>query len=154
MSETLDDDVYGMYMSDEDDGTSFGEFELGDGVELSILSADKEGHLKFEFIKMIGNACGRIRQPFVMSEAAWRSFAEAAREIDMCLLAGETRKFQLSPDTGLITCFTDAGDRYARLLLSEKTGRIKKFDVTYAAWLYLADMLIDITREADALRRY
>jgi hypothetical protein len=151
MTETIDDDIF--YNWAEDD-RSLGEFELGDGIDLSIYSMNRKGNLKFEFFKTVGNGCACVGKPFEMSEDAWRSLTEAVREIDMCLLAGETRKFQLSPDTGLITSFTDAGDRYARLLLSDKIGRIKKFDVTYAAWLYLADMLTQITQEADLLRCY
>ena len=133
---------------------SYGDYDLGDGIELSILSADKQGHLKFEFVKLFAYARGRIREPFAVREEAWRCLAEHTREIDVWLLQCKPEMLELSDDMTLATCFTTSSDRYVRLRLSEKNGRAKTFELTHAAWTYLADNAKQISRDADALRRY
>jgi hypothetical protein len=132
----------------------FGEYELGDGIELSVFSADRQGSLKFEFVKAFGYACGPIREPLVIREEAWRSLVKHTREIDVWLLQCKHEVFELSDDTTLATCFTTSGDRYVRLRLSEKNGRAKTFELTHAAWTYLANEASQISCDADALRRY
>ena len=133
---------------------SYGDYDLGDGIELSILSADKQGHLKFEFVKLFAYARGRIREPFAVREEAWRCLAEHTREIDVWLLRCEHEMLELSDDTTLATYSTASGERYVRLRVSAKNGRAKTFELTYEAWTYLANAAKQISRDADARRRY
>jgi hypothetical protein len=55
------------------------DYELGDGIKLSVLTSDIQGKLKFEFQKVYG----RIREPFVVGEEAWRCLVRRSREIDV-----------------------------------------------------------------------
>jgi hypothetical protein len=129
---------------------SCSDYELGDGIELSVLAADRQGKLKFEFEKMYG----RVRDPFAIREDAWRCLAEHAREIDVWLLRCEHQMLQLSDDTTLATFANASGERYVRLRVKEKTRRAKTFELTCDAWTYLANAAQQITRDADAHRRY
>ena len=70
MTETVD--VEQMEYKPEAIEVSYSDYELGDGIELSILPADKQGQLKFEFVKVFGYARGWVREPFVIREEAWR----------------------------------------------------------------------------------
>ena len=130
---------------------SSGDYELGDGIELSIEVADRQGRLKFEFVKVYG----RIREPFAIREDAWRCLEEHTREIDVWLLRCEHQVLQLSEDTTLATFATATGERYVRLRVNAKRGhRAKTFELTCDAWTYLANAAKQITRDADAYRRY
>jgi len=130
---------------------SSGDYELGDGIELSIEVADRQGRLKFEFVKVYG----RIREPFAIREDAWRCLEEHTREIDVWLLRCEHQVLQLSEDTTLATFATSTGERYVRLRVNAKSGRrAKTFELTCDAWTYLANAAKQITRDADAYRRY
>ena len=130
---------------------SSGDYELGDGIELSIEVADRQGRLKFEFVKVYG----RIREPFAIREDAWRCLEEHTREIDVWLLRCEHQVLLLSEDTTLATFATATGERYVRLRVSAKGGhRAKTFELTCDAWTYLANAAKQITRDADAYRRY
>ena len=129
---------------------SSGDYELGDGIELSVEVADIQGHLKFEFVKVYS----RIREPFVIREDAWRCLAEHTREIDVWLLRCEHEMLELSDDTTLATYSTASGERYVRLRVGAKNGRAKTFELTHEAWMYLANAAKQISRDADARRRY
>jgi hypothetical protein len=161
MTDTIDDGFCGDTQEDDgddelmfdDESVPFGDFELGDDIELSVMSADNEGHLKFEFFKPPAGANGRIQQPFVLNEVAWRSLKVMAEEIDMCMMHGEQRFFHLSPDVYLLTCTTDGGDRLARLM-RQQPNLVTKFNLTFEAWINLAESLKLIDRNADAHRRY
>ena len=130
---------------------SSGDYELGDGIELSVEVVDLQGHLKFEFVKVYS----RIREPFVIREDAWRCLAEHTREIDVWLLRCEHAMLELSDDTTLASYSTASGERYVRLRVNAKSGhRAKTFELTCDAWTYLSNAAKQITRDADAYRRY
>jgi hypothetical protein len=129
---------------------SCGDYELGDGIELSVLASDGQGKLKFEFEKVYG----RIREPFVIGEEAWRCLVRHSREIDVCLLRRTHELFELSDDATLATCCTPSGDRLVRLRVSAKNARASTFELTHAAWAHLSDKATQISRDADMLRRY
>jgi hypothetical protein len=154
MTDTIDDGQVVEYEPEALEA-SFGDYDLGDGIELSVLSADKQGSLKFEFVKVLGYARrGWIPAPFAVREEAWRCLAEHTREIDVWLLRCEHEVLELSDDTTLATCSTTCGDRYVRLHRSVENGRMKTFELTYAAWTYLANAAERISLEADTLRCY
>jgi hypothetical protein len=129
---------------------SSGDYELGDGIELSIETADRQGRVRFEFVKVYG----RIREPFAIREDAWRCLAEHTREIDVWLLQREHQMLQLSDDTTLATFASASSERYVRLRVSEKVGCAKTFELTCDAWTYLANAANQISCDADAHRRY
>ena len=126
------------------------DYELGDGTKLTIVAADRQGKLKFEFEKMYG----RLRDLFVLGEEAWRCLVEHTREIDLCLLRCERTVLELSGDATLTTCVAASGERYVRLRVNEKDGRANAFELTYAAWTRLADAAKQMLCNSDALRLY
>ena len=131
-------------------GLPRGEYELGDGIELTILAADRRGKLKFEFEKVYG----RLRDLLVLGEEAWRCLVGHARDIDVWLLRCELQMLQLSNDAMLATCVTPSGERYVRLCVKYRDGRANTIELTYSAWTHLADTAKQISCDADALRLY
>ena len=129
---------------------SVGDYQLGDGIDLSVESSDRQGHVKFEFVKVYG----RTRAPFVIREDAWRCLVQHKREIDVWLLRCEHKMLELSEDTTLATYCTAYGERYVRLQVRAKSGRATTFEITHTAWTYLANEAKQISRDADSLRRY
>jgi hypothetical protein len=127
-----------------------GEYELGDGIELSMVPADRQGKLKFEFERMYG----RLRDLFILGEEASRCLVEHTREIDVCLLRCERTVLQLSGDVTLATCATASGERYVQLRANNKDGGAGTFELTYAAWTHLADTAKQMMYDADAFRLY
>jgi hypothetical protein len=123
-----------------------GDYELGDGIELSTVPADRRGKLKFEFEK--------VYDVFVLGEEAWRCLVESAREIDVCLLRCERATPLLSGDATQATCITASGKRYVQRRANNKDGGASTFELTYAAWTHLADTAKQMTREVDAVRLY
>ena len=126
------------------------DYELGDGIQLSIVPADRRGKLKFEFEKVYG----RLRDMFVLGEEAWRSLVRHSRQIDVWLLRCERAVLQLSGDATLATCVTASGERYVRLRVNDKDGHANTFELTYAAWTHLADAAKQVSSDSDALRLY
>jgi hypothetical protein len=53
---------------------SWGDCQLGDGIELPMEVADRLDHLKFEF----GNVFGRVREPFDVREESWHCLLQGA----------------------------------------------------------------------------
>ena len=155
MSETDTIDVggheYDIYGIQAIDLSSVGDYELGDGIELSVESSDRQGHIKFEFVKVYAR---RTRAPFVIREDAWRCLVEHKREIDVWLLRCEHQVLELSDDTTLATYGTASGERYVRLRVRAKNGRATTLELTHTAWTYLANEAKQILRDADSLRRY
>jgi hypothetical protein len=134
---------------------TFGEYELGDGIELATQSANRQGNVKFELTK--GPECARDERyldALYISEEAWRTLTAHVRAIDMCLLQRKHEGLDLSSDTTLTTNCTESGDRYVRLRVCDKNGRAKNFELTYTAWSRIADMHMQITYNAHNFRRY
>jgi hypothetical protein len=133
----------------------FGQYDLGDGLELDTLSADTEGRLKFMFTWGPECASGEgYRDMFTISEEAWRTLTAHVRVIDLWLLQCKHEVLDLSIDTTLTTLCTASRDRYVRLRTVEKSGRVKRFELTYTAWTFIVDAHQRIDYNAHKFRRY